>query len=209
MRKSFIVLMAIALFIPAFSMAAPLGSNWNHGNGNNNGHNNGGSYNPGNNYGGHNNGGSYNPGNNNGGHNHGGSYNPGNNNGGHNNGGYNPGNNHGGNHHGGNSNHNNAALLMEHREVKRAFAEADNAYSPFIMSQQDIRRMAMTMRKLTDELGRILNLVDRKDREEIREVGIIVERAKFYLLSENSPREAHMKLQRAEMKYDRVAIDFY
>ncbi len=198
-----------------------------HGNGGYNqpGNNNGGYNQPGNNNGGynqpgHNNGG-FNPGhpghpgNNNGGFNPGHPGHPGNNNGGfnpghpghpgNNNGGFNPG--HPG--HPGNPGHNGPSnqkeLMMAHRSIERAFMDAENSYYPFMMSQEDRRNMAFAMRRITDELGSMMLYVDSRKGEEIRRIAMMVEKAKFTLISENSANEAHRILQRAEMTYKRLA----
>jgi len=96
-------------------------------------------------------------------------------------------------------------LMMAHRSIERAFQDAENSYFPFMMSQNDARNMAMAMRRISDELGGMMRLVDRRQAEEIRNIAMIVERAKFTLISENSAREAHRMLQRALISYNRLA----
>ncbi|MFZ5949332.1 MAG: hypothetical protein ACOYXC_01405 [Candidatus Rifleibacteriota bacterium] len=190
-----------------------------HNNGsNNNGYNNGG-YNNGNNYGhpGHSNGG-YNNGNNNGGYN--GGYNNGNHNGGYN-GGYNNGNNHGypGNNNGGYNNgnnhghpgHNNGGTMLNarireaHRSIKRAFQEAENSYYPFLMSHSDKRRMGMALRRVMMELENLSSMVGPRFRDNLREVGMMIEKARFALTSEDDAGRAHRIMERAETKYNAIA----
>ena len=229
MNKNIVALFAVALFVPAAAMAQQHGpvhgipGSFGQPGHNQPGHNNGGFNQPG-----HNNNGGYNqPGhNNNGGynqpgHNNNGGYNqPGhNNNGGYNqpghnnNGGYNqPGHNNGGYNqpgHQGHPGHQGPSmqkeLMMAHRSIEHAFQDAENSYFPFMMSQHDARNMAMAMRRVSDELGGMMRLVDRRQAEEIRNIAMIVERAKFTLISENSAREAHRMLQRALISYNRLA----
>ncbi|HAE40456.1 MAG TPA: hypothetical protein DCG57_17760 [Candidatus Riflebacteria bacterium] len=223
MKKIFAVLLAVAVFAPASAMAqykpnqkpnkpaynGPVthpGSNHggihsqpgtsvpNHGN--NGGYNNG-SNNNGNN-------GGYNNGNN--GHSNNGGYNNGNN--GHgNNGGYNPG--HG---HGYPGNHGPAVkyeLMNAHRTIERAFRTVENSYFPIFMSHEDKRKMGRAIGMLSGELNNIMRLVDRRYRDEIRDIAIIVDRAKFDMFSENDVRGAFRKIQMAESRYNRLANSFY
>ena len=196
MNKNIVALFAVALFVPAAAMAQQHGpvhgipGSFGQPGHNQPGHNNGGFNQPG-----HNNNGGYNqPG-----HNNNGGYNqPG-----HNNGGYNqPG-------HQGHPGHQGPSmqkeLMMAHRSIQRAFQDAENSYFPFMMSQHDARNMAMAMRRISDELGGMMRLVDRRQAEEIRNIAMIVEKAKFTLISENSAREAHRMLQRALISYNRLA----
>ena len=224
MKKIFAVLLAVAVFAPASAMAqykpnqkpnkpaynGPVthpGSNHggihsqpgtsvpNHGN--NGGYNNGSNNNHGNN-------GGYNNGNN--GHSNNGGYNNGNN--GHgNNGGYNPG--HG---HGYPGNHGPAVkyeLMNAHRTIERAFRTVENSYFPIFMSHEDKRKMGRAIGMLSGELNNIMRLVDRRYRDEIRDIAIIVDRAKFDMFSENDVRGAFRKIQMAESRYNRLANSFY
>lgn len=213
MKKSILILIAAVLLIPAMVMAQyrPHPGNFNHnggfnnpghgavpvhpGHGNNNGYNNNGNNNnhhghPGNNSG-------YNNNNNNNNNHHG---HPGNNSG-YNKPGYNkPGH--------GNPGYNspaNARIRLTHREIKRAFQDAENSFYPFLMDQKDKRRMAMAIRTLVNELNTMLGLVDRRHKDEIREVSFMAEKARFALVSENDAKGANRILQRAEFKYSQVA----
>ncbi len=94
---------------------------------------------------------------------------------------------------------------MAHRAIKRAFQEAENSYYPFLMDHKDKRRMGMAMRTIASEINEMMRMVGPRFRDDLREVGMIIERAKFTLFSENNAKEAHRKLQRAERKYDRIA----
>jgi hypothetical protein len=94
---------------------------------------------------------------------------------------------------------------MAHRAIKRAFQEAENSYYPFLMDHKDKRRMGMAMRTIASEINEMMRMVGPRFRDNLREVGMIIERAKFTLFSENNAKEAHRKLQRAERKYDQIA----
>ncbi len=98
--------------------------------------------------------------------------------------------------------------MMAHRGVERAFQQAENSYYPFLMNHEDKRKMAFAMRKINEELAIVMRHVDRRYREDIRNIGILIDRARFTLVSENSPREAHKMLQRAQMQYNRMASYF-
>lgn len=222
MKKTLISLFAVALFVPAMAMAAPghhPGSNHNPGYNNGNNHSNPPVAYPGNGFPGHkppvynngngsnnnnsNNNGSYNHGNNNGNSNNNGSYNHGNNNNNH--GGFNnPG-------HGGFTGHDNHGpavgkeMMMTHHSIARAFRDAENSYYPFLMNNEDKRKMGMAIRRLSGELSNLMSMVDRRYRDEVREIGMTVDRARFTLVSENSAKEAHRMMQRAEMQYNRLA----
>ncbi|MEW6710659.1 MAG: hypothetical protein AB1403_12610 [Candidatus Riflebacteria bacterium] len=221
MKKTVLIILAAVLIVPAMAFAAP-GFYPGHNNGgfnhpsngggvpvhpghNNGGYNNGG-YNNGNNHGhpGHSNGG-YN--NNNNGHNNGGyngGYNNGNNHGypGNNNG-YNNGNNHGHPGHGGTML--NAKIREAHRSIKRAFQEAENSYYPFLMSHSDKRRMGMALRRIMMELDNLSSMVGPRFRDNLREVGMKIERARFALTSENDAGRAHRIMERAEALYNNIA----
>ena len=211
MKKLATILLAAAIFIPATVMAqgykpnqkptkpgynGPVahpgngggihsypgnGNNQpNHGNnGNNSGYNNG-------------NNGSYNNGNN-------GGYNNGNNSNHGNNGGYNqPG--HG--NHGPAINH---ELINTHRSISRAFRTVENSYFPIFMSHDDKRKMGYAIGMLSSELSGMMRLVDRRHRDEIRDIAMIVERAKFVMFTENDVRGAYRTIQRAENRYNILA----
>jgi hypothetical protein len=202
MKKVIILVFAIALIFPALASARPNhghhnpginAGNWNHGGHHNPGHNNGGHYNPGHNNGGHNNGGHYNPGHNNGGHHDGGHYNP--------------GHNHGGNN-GHHNNYNKAEIRRAHRAIKRAFQQAENNYYPFLMNHKDKRRMGRALRTINYEIGNLMRLVRRSFRDDLRQISRIIERARFTLISENDPRGAHNKVNRAERKYNRLVAQY-
>jgi len=182
------------------------GNNGGYNNGSNNNHGNNGGYNNGNN--GQNNNSGYNNGNN-GGYNNGnnGGYNNGNNSNHGNNGGYNPG--HG---HGNPGNHGPAVkyeLMNAHRTIERAFRTVENSYFPIFMSHEDKRRMGRAIGMLSGELNNIMRLVDRRYRDEIRDIAMIVDRAKFDMFSENDVRGAFRKIQMAESRYNRLANSFY
>ena len=181
---------------------------WSHGGSSNNNNNNNGNNGGYNNNNGNNNGsnGGYNNNNgNNNGSNGGYNNNHGNNNG--SNGGYN--NNHGNN--GGHNNHGNHGpavnyeLINAHRSIERAFRTVENSYFPIFMSNDDKRRMGHAIGMLSSELSGMMRLVDRRHRDEIRDIALIVERAKFSMFSENDTRAAYRKIQRAENRYNLVA----
>lgn len=199
MRKSLIALFAVALFVPAAAMAQHHGPKPTKP-----------TQKPGYNTPGHSNKPGYNtPVNSNPGHGHPGNVShPGNGYPGHGN----PGNiGYPGHGHPGHGNHGpsfSKELMMAHRGVERAFQQAENSYYPFLMNHEDKRKMAFAMRKINEELAIVMRHVDRRYREDIRNIGILIDRARFTLVSENSPREAHKMLQRAQMQYNRMASYF-
>ena len=227
MKKNLMTLLAVALIVPAVSFAAPgfnhpVNGGFNHpsngggvavhpGHSNNHGssYNNGGYNNGGYNNGGYNNGGYNNGGYNNGGYNNGGYNNGGHNNGGYNNNhnhghpGYNPGNNHGNN--GGHFSPVNAKIRMVHRDIKRAFQDAENAFYPFLMNGKDHRKMGFALRKIAFEISNMMSLVGPRFKDNLREVGMKIEKAKFALFSENDAHKANRIIKRAEKQYDDIA----
>lgn len=77
------------------------------------------------------------------------------------------------------------------------------------MSNEDKHRMGRAIGMLSAELSSIMRLVDRRHRDEIRDIALIVERAKFTMFSENDVRAAYRKIQRAENRYNLVANNFF
>ena len=73
------------------------------------------------------------------------------------------------------------------------------------MSHKDKRRMGMALKTISFEIGNLMSMVGPRFRDNLREVGMIIERAKFSLASENDAGAAHRKMQRAENKYNRIA----
>ena len=73
-----------------------------------------------------------------------------------------------------------------------------------MMSHEDRRKMGRAIRRLSGELSNMTHIINRRYRRELREVVRVVENARFALVSENSAKLAHRKIQRAERKYDRL-----
>lgn len=124
-----------------------------------------------------------------------------------NNSGYNNGNSgHGNPGHGPAVNH---ELMNTHRSIERAFRTVDNSYFPIFMSKEDKVKMGRAISMLSGELNNIMRLVDRRYRDDIRNIAVTVERAKFTMFSENDVRTAYRQVQRAENLYNRVANNFF
>ena len=63
----------------------------------------------------------------------------------------------------------------------------------------------MALRDISAEIGSLMRMVGPCFRDDLREVGTIIERAKFKLVTENDASAANRKVQRAERMYDRIA----
>ncbi len=100
-------------------------------------------------------------------------------------------------------------LMMAHYNIERAFQDAENSYYPYFMSEQDKRNMLFAMRRIKFEFEGLLRLVDRRHRDEIHQISIMVERSIFTMVAENNVKEAHRMLKRTEDQYKRTAVEIF
>ena len=95
-------------------------------------------------------------------------------------------------------------IISLQRMIKREFMTAENAYSPFNMSEHDKLMMGQAMRRIADDLRTMTMYVDGQDKWDIRDVMQTVENARFDLIHDTSASYAYRELQRAERDFDRV-----
>lgn len=100
-------------------------------------------------------------------------------------------------------------LMMAHYNIERAFQDAENSYYPYFMSEQDKRNMLFAMRRIKFELEGLLRLVDRRHRDEVHQIFLMVERSIFTMVAENNVKEAHRMLKRTEDQYKRTAVEIF